>query len=124
MKVLLIADDSQNKIMLIQGMLFRHEWKGDVVIAKTTDEAKHLIDTNDITQVFIDYYIPSQHGPAVIAYLKAKNPHTRIALVSSSDKSENCDEAKVAGAETCVCTSYPADEVERMFATLLSEWLP
>lgn len=120
---LLIADDSPGKILLIEGMLFRHSWQGNVVIARTTEEAKRLIDAHDVTHGLIDFYIPSENGPAIIAYLKQRHPASRVALVSSSDTSDNTDAAKKAGAEICICTSYPADEVERAFADLLGEWL-
>jgi two-component system, response regulator RegA len=123
MASLLIADDSAGKIMMMQGMLFRKKWTGDVLKAATTDEAKKLIDENVITHAFIDYYIPSENGPAVIAYLKQKNPDARIALVSSADSVDNFEEAKRAGAEECICTSYEADEVERAFMNLLQEWI-
>lgn len=119
---LLIADDSPHKVMLMQGMLHRMKWEGDVLTATTTEDAKKLIDAHDIACAFIDYYIPNENGPAVIAYLKSKNPNAHIALVSSADKQDNFDEAKAAGAETCICTSYEADEVERKFVEVLEEW--
>jgi CheY-like chemotaxis protein len=120
----LIVDDSPHKVMVMQGMLHRHGWKGETLIASTTKEAKEMIDAQPIDFAFIDYYIPSENGPAIIASVKAKNPTARIALVSSSDKHENCEEARAAGAEICICTSYEADEVERMFSDVLREWHP
>jgi DNA-binding NtrC family response regulator len=122
MKTILIADDSEGKIMLMHGMLKRMKWEGEIVEAKTTEDAKKLIDEHDINCAFIDYYIPSENGPALIAYLKEKNPNAHVALVSSADKVDNFDEARRAGAEACICTSYEADEVERAFVDLLERW--
>lgn len=119
---LLIADDSHAKIDLIRAMLVRSEWNTEPLIAMTSEEAMHLIETENISHAFIDYYIPTQNGPAIIAYLKAKHPTARIALVSSSDKASNYDEARKAGAEACICTSYQSDEVEKMFRDLLTDW--
>jgi DNA-binding NarL/FixJ family response regulator len=82
-----------------------------------------LIDEHKITHALIDFYIPSEHGPAIMRYLKKNNPNARIALVSSSDKPENIDEAKAAGAESCICTSWQSDEVERAFGDVLRGWL-
>lgn len=121
--VLLIADDNAHKTMLMQGMLHRMKWKGDVLIATTTEDAKKLIDEQEIGFGLIDYYIPTENGPSVIAYLKSKNPNARIALVSSSDKIANFDEAKAVGAEACICTGYEADEVERKFVEVLNDWI-
>lgn len=119
---LLIADDNPSKIILMQGMLFRGKWEGEIVTAATSDDAKKLIDEHDIDFAFVDFYIPSENGPAIIKYLKAKNPDSHIALVSSSDAIENFDAAKKAGAELCICTTHPADEVERIFVDVLEEW--
>lgn len=120
---LLIADDSEHKILLMNGMLNRKGWTGEILQAATTDDAKRLIDEHDIGFALIDFYIPRENGPALIGYLKEKNPDARIALVSSSDSYENTEAARGAGAETCICTSHPADEVEQKFMELLEEWM-
>ena len=121
-KALLIADDSKEKIVALTYFLKKAKWDGEIVTAMTTDEATALIDETDFGFALIDYYMPSKNGPAVIAYLKKKNPSARIALVSSSDKKSNWDEAKAAGAEICICTSYQADEVENSMLELLEDW--
>ncbi len=119
----LIADDSEAKMMLLTLMLRKAKWEGTMYKAYSTDEAKKMIDDHpDIAFAFIDYYMHREFGPAVIRYLKSKNPAARIALVSSSDKQSNCEEAKAAGAETCICTTYQMDEVERRLMDILVEW--
>ena len=119
----LIADDSQQKIDFLQSFLKHARWDGDVLIAHTTEEAMRLIDAHpDIGFAFIDYYIPSGNGPSVIRYLTEKNPSARIALVSSSDKLSNQTEAKNAGAETCICTSYEEPVVKDAILGLLEQW--
>ncbi len=120
---LLIADDSQAKIDLMEAMLAHFKWHGEPFIAMTTEEAMRLIDEHHITHAFVDFYIPSEHGPAIMRYLKKNNPDARMALVSSSDTPENCDAARKAGAESCICTSYTSDEVEKAFGDLIREWL-
>lgn len=120
---LLIVDDSAHKIALEREMLAMMQWAGEIHTATTTEEAIRLIESHpDIHYAFIDYYIPSQNGPAVIASLKAKNPHARIALVSSAENEENFREARQSGAETCICTSWPSDLVEGTFRAMISAW--
>ncbi len=119
---LLIADDSPEKIRMLRHFLKKAAWTGGIVIAHTTEEAMQLIDSEPIGFGLIDYYMPSKNGPAIIAYLKQKNPAAHIALVSSSDSKENADEAAQAGAEVCLCTTYEADEVERDMMDLLGRW--
>lgn len=121
-KALLIADDSPQKIALLQHFLHKAKWNDNIVTAETTEDAMQLIDMHDIGFAFIDYYIPSRNGPAIIAYLKQKNPAAHIALVSSSDKKSNFDEATAAGAEACICTTYQADEVEKTILERIEEW--
>lgn len=118
---LLIADDSPHKIDLMRMMLQKAHWAGDIVIAHTSKEAFDLIAKHDIAHAFVDYYIPSKNGPAIIRELKETHPTARIALVSSSDNKSNFDEATAAGAESCICTTYQSDEVERGFMELLNE---
>ena len=123
MKTFLIVDDSREKILFLRNMLKRAGWEGVVLEAMTTEEAKATIDAHrEITAAFVDYYIPSENGPAVIAYLKEKNPQARIALVSSGDSTKNSEEAKRAGAESVICTSYQSDIVERTILKLLLVW--
>lgn len=122
MKPLLIADDSDGKIELMKLMLRHAKWEGEILIAKTSEEATDLIATHDIGFGLIDFYIPSQNGPSIIQALKQKNPAARVALVSSADNKRNFDEAKEAGAEACICTTYASDEVERALMELLGNW--
>lgn len=124
MKTFLIADDSCEKILLLRHMLKRAHWEGRLLIAETTEQAKILIDANsDIGAAFIDYYIPSENGPSVIAYLRDKCPQSRIALISSADNADNSARAIRAGAEAAVCTTHQSDVVEREILTLLEAWM-
>lgn len=108
---------------MLRHLLKRSGWDGDVLEAKTTDEAKARIDAHpDIAAAFIDYYIPPDNGPAVIRSLKEKIPSARIALVSSADSERNAAEARTAGAEAVICTSYRSDEVESAILGLLADW--
>lgn len=124
MKTFLIADDSREKILFLRHMLKCAKWEGNLLIAETTEEAKALINANpDISAAFIDYYIPSENGPVVIAYLREKCPQSRIALVSSADNPENTARAKKAGAEAAICTTHQSDFVEREVLGLLEAWM-
>lgn len=123
MPTFLIADDSAQKTAFLKGFLAHAHWEGEILTAATTEEAADIIEKNpDIGFAFVDYYIPVKCGPAVIHYLKKKNPGAHIALVSSSDRKENQEEAKSAGAEACICTSYPLDILQKTILDLLDEW--
>lgn len=122
-KTLLIADDSPGKIAMLHMLLKRAKWDGSILIAHTTEEAMKLIAAHpDIGFGLIDYYMPSENGVAVMRALKEKNPNAHIALVSSSDRRDNQDEARAAGAEACVCTTYRSEDVERTVMALLEGW--
>lgn len=122
MSAFLIADDSQGKAMMLEAVV-KHSGKfPSILIAKTTDEAKALIDTKKISAAFIDYEMPTENGPAVIAYLKQKQPNARIALTTSSDSAEYEKEAKAAGAEAFVCTTNEQKGVLETLQNLLIEW--
>ena len=119
----LVADDSPHKTAMLKDLLAIAQWKDPVLFATTSEEAIRLIDEHPgITHAFVDYYIPSANGPAIIAYLKDKNPATSIVLVSSSNNGENQERAMEAGAEACICTSDRSDMVERAILDILEEW--
>lgn len=120
----LIADDSDAKQLMLEGFIRHNHWKVELLQASTTEESKKMIDGNpDIAFAFIDYEMPTENGPAVIRYLKNINPTARIALISSSDSDRYTSDAKAAGAEKCVCTSYQSDVVEHEMKELIMEWM-
>lgn len=124
MATFLIADDSPGKIHLVQHCLRLAKWPGKIIIAITTEDAMRLIDENpDITGASIDYYIPSQNGPAILRYLKQKIPTAHAALVSSAESTKNKKEAMAAGAEAFVCTTWQSDVVEKALVDLLEQWM-
>lgn len=119
----LIADDSDGKIVMLEVLIKKSDFAGEVIIAKNTDQAKQMIDDNPaIAYAFIDYYIPPENGPSVIAYLHNKNPDAHIALVTSSNNSGLEEEAREAGATAFVCTSFEEDTVVKNINNLLIEW--
>lgn len=119
----LVADDSPHKTAMLKDLLAIARWPDPVLYAATSEEAMRLIDDHpDISHAFVDYYIPSKNGPAIIRYLKEKNPAAGIVLVSSSDNGANQEAAMDAGAEACVCTSDKKDLVERAILDILEEW--
>jgi len=122
MTTFLIADDNPAKAMMLEAMGKKSGIDAEVIRAKTTDEAKGLIDTKKPSFAFIDYEMPTEDGPAVIAYLKEKVPSARIALVSSSNQEEYQKNAEKAGSEAYICTSFQSDEVEREIMDLLEDW--
>ena len=120
----LIADDSPGKMLMLQAFLKKAQWEGEVLTAETAEEAEEIVEEHpEIGFAFIDYYIPSKNGPWIIRMLKTKNPTARIALVTSSERKDNQEEAIAAGAEKCICTSYEAEIVEREVMNVLSEWV-
>jgi len=122
MTAFLIADNSKAKVMMLELLVKKSKKFPAVLIAHSTDEAKKLIDGNDIAAAFIDYEMPTENGPAVIAYLKARNPAARIALVTSFDNGSYEEAARAAGAEACVCTTNEEKEVKDKLEALLMEW--
>lgn len=121
--ILLIADDSDAKQLMLEGFVRHNHWKVALLHAMTTEEAKKLIDEHpDITFAFVDYEMPTENGPAVIQYLKAKNPQAHIALISASDSDRYVSDAKAAGAETCICTTNTENVVFQEMGGLIEEW--
>lgn len=119
----LIADDSAGKTTMLTLLLKRYGWTGHTYAAQTTEEAMKVIDEDpSVMYAFVDYYIPSRQGPAIIKYLKQKNPKARIALVSSSYSESNSKEARAAGADAIICTSDPSDQVEFHVKEVLEDW--
>lgn len=123
MKKFLIADDSDAKILMLEGMIKKSQFPAEILIAKTTEEAITTINEHpDIAFAFVDYEIPSALGPAIISHLKEMNPNAHIALCSSCNSEKYQEDAKEAGAEKYICTSFEADIVENNLSELLESW--
>lgn len=118
----LVADDNDGKRLMLEGFVKRSMPHAHIVRAATTDEAKRMIDAHSIDCAFIDYEMPTENGPAVITYLKEKNPSARIALVTAFDGDRYHDEALAAGAEAFVTTSHGSDELAQTLQNLLMVW--
>jgi DNA-binding NarL/FixJ family response regulator len=121
MPVLLIADDSAGKRIMLRALAHRHWRAATIVEATTSEEAMAVIGgATQLDAAFVDYYIPTQPGPVIIQAVKAKFPAARVALVSSADRADNAAEARAAGAEAVVCST--AADAEGRLSDLLIEW--
>jgi DNA-binding NarL/FixJ family response regulator len=122
-RTFLVVDDSANKAQYLMGLVDRALPEVRLVGATTTDEAKAVIDARqDIFGAFIDYEIPTENGPAVIAYLRKKFPSCRIACVTGGGESYRRS-AMDAGADAFITTSLPGDTVEGNLLALLEMWI-
>lgn len=122
MSAFLIADDSQGKMMMLEALVKHSNAFPEILTAVSTEEAKRLIDSHEIAAAFIDYEMPSENGPAVIRYLKEKQPQAHVALTTSSDSAEYERDAREAGAEAFICTTMEEDDVVGKIRSLLEEW--
>ena len=121
MGTFLIADDSPGKMAFLRKHVEKAGWK-TILTAETTEEAKALIDAHKIDAAFIDYFIPSENGAAVIAYLREKHPSAHLALATSSESESVADKAMKAGAERVICTSIDERDLIDAVDDLLQEW--
>ncbi|MFA7681554.1 MAG: response regulator [Candidatus Peribacteraceae bacterium] len=122
-KKFLIADDSDAKAMLLEGIIHAAKFSATILRARTTEEAMCIIEKQpDIAFAFVDYEIPTKEGPAVIRFLKEKNPLAHIALVSAVENDAYKNSALAAGAETYVCTSFDMQTVEDTLHNILQSW--
>lgn len=122
MKIFLIADDSDAKAMWLEAMVKKSGFAGTVIRARNTDDAKKLVDEHLPEAAFIDYEMPSENGPAVIAYLRQKVPHAKIAMASSSNSERYQADAEAAGSDAYICTSFEEEEVVEKVMNTLTEW--
>lgn len=118
----LILDDSEAKREWMHHLVARQcpHWK--LLMATTTEEAMAHVKSGPIFTALIDYEVPTENGPAVIAAVRERNPRAQIACVSSSGNDEYRKNALEAGANGYVCTSELPQEVERQMKLMLAEW--
>jgi two-component system, response regulator RegA len=122
MTTFFIADDTEGKLQMLKKLVEQSGIATTILEARTSEEAKAVIDSNAIDAAFIDYEIPSENGPAIIAHLKSIQPEARIALVSACDSPVYHENAHNAGAEACLCTSYAEDQVVDSLLSILEKW--
>lgn len=121
-KTFLIVEDTEDKRLFLAGILERMRWDGEILIARTTEEAMEFIKAAPISAAFVDYNIPSQNGPAVIKALRARHPKAHIALTTATDSKRYKEDAMAAGADAFVCTSWPEDRAALALQDLITEW--
>lgn len=122
MRTFLIADDNDAKAMWLEAMVKKSGITKTVIRARNTEDAKRLIDEHQPGYAFIDYEMPSENGPAVIAYLREKVPDAKIAMASSSNSEAYQDDAEAAGSDVYICTSFKEEEVVDSIMNVLAEW--
>lgn len=119
----LIADDTPGKQFYLRALLKKCHFPAEIVTASTTKESEELIATMpNIVGAFVDYRMPQTGGLPLVAFLHKHNPHAHIALITASEGATLEQEAKQAGAETCVSTAYPEAFVTEKILKLLEEW--
>lgn len=121
--ILLIADDSASKRELLRHYVEKL-LDVEIVEATTSDEAMHLIDQHvEIAAGLIDFEIPPENGPAIIRYLKHRNTDALIALATSAGPGGDYEaQARAAGAEAFISTSWDIVHMEEVLTTLLAGW--
>ena len=122
MNTFLIADDSDAKALWLTALVEKSGIADTVHRARTTDDAKKLIDEHKPSYAFIDYEMPSANGPAIITYLRSVVPEAKIAMASSSNSDHYQADAEQAGSDTYICTSFEEDEVVEKVMDTLEEW--
>jgi DNA-binding NarL/FixJ family response regulator len=118
----LIADDSSAKRDFLRRFV-QKQLDVQILFASCTEQTKNIVNEHiEIAAAFIDYEMPSEQGPAVIAYLKERNPNCHIALVTSADSAEYKRDAEEAGADEFICTGWELNRVEETLNTVLAKW--
>ena len=120
--IFLVADDSATKAAWLIRQVDKAQLGLPIHGAMTTEEAKQLIDQHTVAAAFIDFEIPSENGPAVMSYLRSKNPDALIACATSGSSQYYEGPARDAGANAFVCTSGLERDVESKIKHLLIEW--
>lgn len=119
----LIADDTPGKQHYLRSLLKKSRFPAEVVVAGTTKESEEMIATMpNIVGAFVDMRMPESGGLPVVDLLRKRNPEAHIALVTASDGETLEQEAKQAGADTCISTAYPEKFVTEKILKLLEEW--
>ena len=119
---LLIADDSPEKTDMLLKAIHAAEWDIEIAVALTTEQAYEIMKKRRVDFAFMDYYIPNDNGPHMIKRLKNRNADARIALVSSSKKPSNLQEALEACAGSLVQIVVSAHVVAAQLSELLQKW--
>lgn len=122
MSSFLIADDSLGKLQWLSTHVEKANLGLAILAASNTDEAKRLIDKEEIVAGFIDFEMPSEGGPAVMKYLREKYPKSLITCTTSGNSDYYRDGAASAGVDEFVCTASWVGDPDARISDLLVEW--
>lgn len=79
--------------------------------AATAEEALHRVPAVQPDVVLLDVHLPDQSGVAIAREVHRRAPHTRILILTVSDRHEDVFEALQAGARGYLLKSASAEEV-------------
>ena len=106
-KSLLIVDDSKVSRMMISAIV--KDKYPDLIIfeAANGDDAKSIVDSNEINFFSIDYNMPGINGIDLISHLKKSLPNAKYTLLTANIQDSTHKKVESVGA---VCINKPISE--------------
>lgn len=113
---ILIVEDDVVFCKLLTRFLSKNSF--EVMDAQNGKDALELINLNNFGQAILDYRLPDMNGVEILKKLKAKNPDTRVVLITRFDDEEVATEAKSAGADAFIAKPIDPDDLLKIISGL------
>lgn len=111
-KRLLIVDDEETLTFSLYQTFINAPVECEVVTASSGDEALQMIEEKPFDVVITDIAMPGIDGLDLLSAIKAKNPDTRVIVITAYGSDERQEQAFQRGAEEYVEKPFDLHEIK------------
>lgn len=119
-KRLLIVDDEETLTFSLYQTFINVPIECEVITASSGDEALSRVEEGKFDVIITDIAMPGINGLDLLAMIKAKNPETRVIIITAYGSDEREEQAYQSGAETYIEKPFDLHEIRDLVVNMLS----
>lgn len=120
LKRLLIVDDEETLTFSLYQTFINAPVECEVVTAASGDEAIVRLEENPFDVVITDIAMPGISGLELLSLIKAKNPETRVIVITAYGSDEREEQAYQRGAERYIEKPFDLHEIRDIVSKMIS----
>jgi len=118
-KRLLIVDDEETLTFSLYQTFINAPIECEVITASSGDDALSRVEEKPFDVVITDIAMPGINGLDLLSLIKAKNPQTRVIIITAYGSDEREDQAMKRGAEFYIEKPFDLREIRDLVFKML-----
>ncbi|GAB4369411.1 MAG: response regulator [Calditrichia bacterium] len=119
-KRLLIVDDEETLTFSLYQTFINAPVECEVITASTGEEAIRRVEESPFDVVITDIAMPGLNGLDLLSLIKARNPQTRVIVITAYGSDEREDQAYQRGAERYIEKPFDLHEIRELVIKMIS----